>query len=108
PAWKLIDLLQTMRDRQGNVLIEGFHDNIVPPTEHELNLIRELPFDIEQIRKDIGDESLDMDQETYYRKLLFEPTFNIAGFTSGYGGTGDIKRDRKSTRLNSSHVSISY
>lgn len=88
PAWKLIDLLQTMRDRQGNVLIEGFHDNIVPPTEHELNLIRELPFDIEQIRKDIGDESLDMDQETYYRKLLFEPTFNIAGFTSGYGGEG--------------------
>lgn len=88
PAWKIIDLLQTMRDSEGNVLIEGFHDNIIPPTEHELNLINELPFDIEQVRKDVGDESIDMDQETYYRNLLFKPTFNIAGFTSGYGGEG--------------------
>ena len=29
-----------------------------------------------------------MDAEEYYRKLMLEPTFNIAGFTSGYGGEG--------------------
>src|SRR5690606_29722724 len=28
------------------------------------------------------------EKEEYYRKLTLEPTFNIAGFTSGYGGEG--------------------
>ncbi|MDQ0338127.1 acetylornithine deacetylase/succinyl-diaminopimelate desuccinylase-like protein [Caldalkalibacillus uzonensis] len=88
PAWKLIDLLRTMRDENGRVLIEGFYDNIRQPSEVELELIKNLPFDREQVAKQVGYKDLDMDGETYYRKLTMEPTFNIAGFNSGYGGEG--------------------
>ncbi|WP_345783707.1 M20/M25/M40 family metallo-hydrolase [Ureibacillus aquaedulcis] len=88
PAWELIDLLHTMRDRDGKVLIEGFYDNIRHPSEKEKELIRNLPFDREQVAEQIGYNDLDMDGETYYHKLTMEPTFNIAGFTSGYGGEG--------------------
>ncbi len=36
----------------------------------------------------IGLTHLDLDGEAYYRKLSLEPTFNISGFTSGFGGEG--------------------
>lgn len=88
PVWKLIDLLQTMRNKDGQVLIEGFYDHIIPPTEHEKELIRKMPFDVRSIGEKIGYPSLDMDSETYYRKLTMEPTFNICGIESGYTGEG--------------------
>ena len=88
PAWTLIDLLRTMRDENGRVLIEGFYDHIRKPSEAEKELIRKLPFNREQVAEKIGYPALDMDGETYYNKLTMEPTFNIAGFTSGYGGEG--------------------
>jgi acetylornithine deacetylase/succinyl-diaminopimelate desuccinylase-like protein len=88
PAWKVIDLLRTMRDRQGNVTIEGFYDGVTPPDTATLDLIRELVFDKQKIRAAVGYDGFDMDAGEYYRKLMLEPTFNIAGFTSGYGGEG--------------------
>ncbi|MCD8511419.1 MAG: M20/M25/M40 family metallo-hydrolase [Bacillus sp. (in: Bacteria)] len=88
PAWKLVELLQTMRDETGKILIDGFYDDIIPPTESELNLLRSLPFDLEEAKVTTSYSSLSMEGEDYYRKLAFEPTFNIAGFTSGYGGEG--------------------
>jgi acetylornithine deacetylase/succinyl-diaminopimelate desuccinylase-like protein len=88
PAWKMIELLNTMRDDHGKVLIEGFYDDVIAPTDTELDLINELPFNIEDIKKDIGDDNLDMSKETYCQNLMFEPTLNIAGFISGYGGEG--------------------
>jgi len=88
PAWKIIDLLQTMLDSQDKVRIDGFYDGVSPPGPQTLDLIRSLPFDKQKIRAAIGYDGFDMDVETYYRKLMLEPTFNIAGFTSGYGGEG--------------------
>src|SRR5690606_29931287 len=58
------------------------------PTENELKIIKELPYNQRDIAEKIGYNDLDMDGEMYYRKLTMEPTFNIAGFTSGYGGEG--------------------
>jgi acetylornithine deacetylase/succinyl-diaminopimelate desuccinylase-like protein len=77
-----------MRDRQGNVTIDGFYDGVIPPDAATLDLIHKLPFDKEKTRATIGYDDFDMDAETYYRKLMLEPTFNIAGFASGYGGEG--------------------
>ncbi|WP_249869676.1 M20/M25/M40 family metallo-hydrolase [Oceanobacillus saliphilus] len=88
PAWRLIDLLQTMRDQNGNVLIEGFYDNIREPSAKEQELLQTLPFDKDDIGEKIGYPGLDMDGKTYYHKLTMEPTFNIAGIHSGYSGEG--------------------
>ncbi|MGI2328116.1 M20/M25/M40 family metallo-hydrolase [Planococcus sp. YIM B11945] len=88
PAWKIIDLLNTMRDPDGRILIDGFYDHIRPITKKEEELIRNLPFDKANIAEQIGYDQFDLEKEDYYRKLTMEPTFNIAGFTSGYGGEG--------------------
>jgi acetylornithine deacetylase/succinyl-diaminopimelate desuccinylase-like protein len=77
-----------MRDEHGRVLIEGFYDHILPISEHDSQLLNEMPFDRDQVAKLIGYESLDMDGGTYYRKLTMEPTFNICGIHSGYTGEG--------------------
>lgn len=88
PVWMLIDLLNTMRDKNGNVLVKGFYDNIRPSSDMEKELLKQLPFDKEDIGDKIGYNKLDMDGETYYRKLTMEPTFNIFGIESGYNEPG--------------------
>lgn len=45
PVWKLVDLLSTMRFPDGRVAIEGFYDQVVPPTEYERELLASVPFD---------------------------------------------------------------
>src|SRR5699024_2452424 len=88
PAWKLVELLNTMRDESGNILIEGFYDNIRQPTEDELELISALPYDVSNLGEQIGYPELNMTKEEYYENLMFKPTLNINGFQSGYGGEG--------------------
>ncbi|CAM4157736.1 M20/M25/M40 family metallo-hydrolase [Jeotgalicoccus halotolerans] len=86
PAWKLMRLLNTMRDDDGNVLVDGFYDNIRKPGGKEMELLKRLPYDQQDIAEKIGYEDLDMDGASYYHKLTMEPTFNIAGIESGYTG----------------------
>jgi len=88
PVWKLINLLQTMRDPNGNVLIKGFYDNVLKPSKEEKVLLKKLPYDAADIGQKIGYDRLEMDGETYYHKLTMEPTFNICGIQSGYTGEG--------------------
>jgi acetylornithine deacetylase/succinyl-diaminopimelate desuccinylase-like protein len=88
PSWKLIDVLKTMRNSDGKVLIKGFYDNIIAPSQQEKELLRKLPFDKDDIASKLGYTDLNMDGVTYYHKLTMEPTFNIGGITSGYGGDG--------------------
>lgn len=88
PAWDLINLLKTMRDDDGNILIGGFHDDIRQPTEEEWDLIDQLPFDQQNIGEQIGYPKLKMTKKQYYENLMFKPTLNINGFNSGYDGDG--------------------
>ncbi len=88
PAWELVKLLNTMRDNKGRILIEGFYDDIRQPGKHDLDLISNLPFDKNRLAEHTGYQGFDMSRDEYYQNLIFEPTMNIAGFHSGYGGEG--------------------
>lgn len=89
PAWQIIDLLHTMRNSEGRVLIEGFYDEVREPTDLELKLTASMPFDRQGFLKQMGlSESPIKDATDYGSRLMYQPTFNIAGFTSGYGGRG--------------------
>lgn len=86
PAWKLMRLLNTMRDDDGKVLVDGFYDKIRKPSDKEMELLKRLPYDQQDIAEKIGYADLDIDGASYYHKLTMEPTFNIAGIESGYTG----------------------
>lgn len=89
PAWTLIDLLRTMRDENGRVLIEGFYDRVRRPTPFERALAAGIPFDPQVHAQALGLAGTPIrDAADYADRLMFQPTFNIAGFTSGYGGPG--------------------
>jgi len=61
PAWKLINVLQSMRaGTDGEVLIEGFYDDVRPVTIEDIRYLQEQPFDLQETGRVIGYEALDM------------------------------------------------
>ena len=89
PIWTLVHLLASMKDEQGLITIDGFYDNVLPPTPAELVASDALPLDIIEIMHKAGLARLDEPQARPFNdRLSFWPTFTINGFHSGYGGPG--------------------
>ena len=90
PSWRLIQALRTLRDEDGNVTLDRLDELADEPSEKDLEAIRNIPFDAEELKKSWGVESFDRDLsgEEALREMLLEPSANIAGFMSGYTGPG--------------------
>jgi acetylornithine deacetylase/succinyl-diaminopimelate desuccinylase-like protein len=89
PIWTLVHLLGTMKNATGEITIEGFHDNVVPPTELERAAAARLPLDPDKVRGELAlarfDEPAD---RPVADRLMFHPTLTINGLHGGYGGPG--------------------
>ena len=89
PIWELIHLLASMKNTQGEITIEGLNDNVISPTDLELEAVSRLPLDLEAYKAELELDQLDKPLERpFYDRLMFHPTFTINGFHSGYGGPG--------------------
>ncbi len=88
PVWMLVNLLSTMVDPAGRVLIEGFYDNVRPIGPVEERLLAGMEFDPREFAATMGLDDLPMDGATYWKRIMLEPYFNISGFASGYVGPG--------------------
>jgi Acetylornithine deacetylase/Succinyl-diaminopimelate desuccinylase and related deacylases len=85
-GWELLKLLNTMKDKDDNILIEGFHDDVEPPSAFELQVIDDLPFDAAATAKLYGVPALSMDKRDFFIKLNLKPSLTINGLVSGYQG----------------------
>jgi acetylornithine deacetylase/succinyl-diaminopimelate desuccinylase-like protein len=89
PAWRVVEFLSSLRKPDGTVAIEGFYENIVPPTLKEREMMAQMPFDEKKFMEKYGLRKFaPPDNLSFMEKLMFRPTLNIAGITSGYGGPG--------------------
>ncbi len=88
PAWDLVRLLNEIYPSNGNCKIPHFYDEVLPATEYEKDLIKKMPFDKAQFLNQMNLEETIMTNEDYWHKLMFEPTVNICGLSSGYQGSG--------------------
>jgi acetylornithine deacetylase/succinyl-diaminopimelate desuccinylase-like protein len=89
PIWELIHLLATMKNANGEITIAGLSDNVIPPTQMELDAVARLPLDLDEFKADLGINQLDKPLDRpFYDRLMFHPTFTINGFHGGYGGPG--------------------
>ncbi|HKL28792.1 MAG TPA: M20/M25/M40 family metallo-hydrolase [Natrialbaceae archaeon] len=89
PAWELVRVLSSMVDENGRVAIDGFYDDVRPIGEVDREALDAMPFDAEAVMDDLGlDGFAEGPGDSYLEKLLYYPTLNVAGFTSGYGGEG--------------------
>ena len=93
PVWHLVEALSTLRSPDGKVLIGGFYDDVVPPTEEDEAILRALPFEEDAERERLGvdsfvggDTGIDL-----VRRYYFEPTCNIAGIVAGFTVPGASK-----------------
>ncbi len=90
-AWRLVWALNSLKGKDERILIPGFYDGIIPPTERELELMEKLPdvadeyknrFGVKEFIKGIkGGNELKIEE-------VFTPTCTICGLNSGYQGPG--------------------
>ena len=85
PALMMAQLLASMKDDNGQVLVKGFYDDVVPLTETEKAAIDKVPNADSVLKKDLeiaqpegGDRSL--------LYAIMQPSLNINGMASGNVG----------------------
>jgi acetylornithine deacetylase/succinyl-diaminopimelate desuccinylase-like protein len=86
-AWALASLKDPST---GRVLVEGFYDRVRGPSPRELDATRQVPFDEEDLKRQMGVARFiggvtGFDAQL---QLLYEPTCTVCGFESGYTGPG--------------------
>jgi acetylornithine deacetylase/succinyl-diaminopimelate desuccinylase-like protein len=90
PTWRLVWALSTLKDQQDRVLIPHFYDDVIEPTEEELQALAHYRYDEQANKEYLGISKFvnDVTGIELKRKHLFEPTCNICGISSGYTGEG--------------------
>jgi acetylornithine deacetylase/succinyl-diaminopimelate desuccinylase-like protein len=89
PLWTLVHLLATMKNPQGEITIDGFYDQVLPPTPLERAALERLPVAVAAIQHELGLRQLDQPLDRpFYDRLSLWPTLTINGLHGGYGGSG--------------------
>ncbi|MBM2716286.1 M20/M25/M40 family metallo-hydrolase [Mesorhizobium caraganae] len=87
--WKLVHLLGTMKNADGEITIEGLVEPVIPATNYERDAVARLPLDLDAVKADLGLMELDAPRDRgYYDRLMFHPTLTINGLHGGYDGPG--------------------
>jgi len=90
PAWRLVWALNTFKGPDEKVMVEGFYDDVVPPSKTDLEWLARMPRDETAQLKGLGLKQflLGLTGVELGVKSLFQPTCTICGLTSGYQGPG--------------------
>jgi acetylornithine deacetylase/succinyl-diaminopimelate desuccinylase-like protein len=90
PAWRLIWALGSLKGPDERIRVPGFYDDVRPPDERDRAMLAAWDFDEAGQLAEIGMERfvLGLTGEAVKEKLLFQPTCNVCGFHTGYGGPG--------------------
>lgn len=85
PIAMLARLLASMRDDEGRILIDGFHDDVVPPTARERAAIAEMPPIDDALRRDLGLGRVEGGGALLNERIML-PALNVNGIASGQVG----------------------
>ena len=90
PAWRLIWALESMKNKENQVLIPGFYDDVAELTQEDYQLTKQFIFSEEETKEKLVKQNLvnNITGEALKRQLIFSPTCNICGFESGYTDEG--------------------
>ena len=89
-AMYMIGALASLRDQEMNIRLDGFYDKVVKPTDADRKMMAKIDPEVDKRRQLVGFERLvrDPKPEQVIEQMLFTPTCNIAGVTTGYQGPG--------------------
>jgi acetylornithine deacetylase/succinyl-diaminopimelate desuccinylase-like protein len=86
PGMRLAQLLSSMKDKDGNVTIAGFYDDVVPLSETEKLALSKIPPVESILKEDLALGKPDGGGRSFM-ELLTLPTLNINGMASGNVGS---------------------
>ncbi|MBI3840933.1 MAG: M20/M25/M40 family metallo-hydrolase [Thaumarchaeota archaeon] len=88
--WRLVRLLNMLKDTNERILVPGWYDGVETLAEDELSVLEGMPFDGEEFRKAYGAKEFlgGMNSDMAKKALVQRPTGNIAGIWAGYTGPG--------------------
>jgi acetylornithine deacetylase/succinyl-diaminopimelate desuccinylase-like protein len=83
------ELVSSFHGKHGEILVEGFYDQLIPLTDADRERIAKIPFDESDYRGQIGIDSL-IGEPGYstYERAWARPTLEINGLWGGYSGDG--------------------
>ena len=90
PAWRLVQVLRTIKDENGEIALDGLDELAGEPSEKDLKAIDSIPFDEAALKASWGVAELDrgLTGKDALREMLLKPTANIAGIQAGYTEAG--------------------
>ncbi len=91
-AYRLVQALNSLRDENSRILIDGFYDALKPLSESEIQAIDKIDLHEEKLKETYGiDEYLNELTGNDLKKAYYgDPSCNICGLTSGYQGKGSM------------------
>ncbi len=89
PGQLLSELIASMKDEEGNVIINGFYDDVEPLSELEKEALANIPLIDEDLKQELGINDPE-GTESYHERLL-RPSLTIKGLSSG--NTGKLARN---------------
>jgi acetylornithine deacetylase/succinyl-diaminopimelate desuccinylase-like protein len=85
----LAEILASFRDEHGTIQVEGFYDNVRPLSEEERQAYRELNFDEDALKEEVGVQELFGEKGySYLEQTWARPTLEINGVFGGFSGEG--------------------
>lgn len=89
PGQLLSELIASMKDADGNVVIDGYYDDVAPLSEGEQQALAAIPTIDESLKKELGIN--DPEGSSTYNERLLLPSLTIKGLSSG--NTGKLARN---------------
>ena len=89
PIHALARLLATLHDDQGRIAVEGFYDDVTPPTHEEQRILDTMSFDDATYEAATGVPPSGGDTGTApFVRLGFMPSIDVNGIQGGFAGDG--------------------
>jgi len=84
PAFRLMQLIASMKDNQGRVTIAGYYDGIELDKKTKV-ILQQVPDDEAVMRKKLGISEIDAVANNYQEAIQY-PSLNVRGLSSGWIG----------------------
>ncbi|WP_449442694.1 dipeptidase [Ureibacillus acetophenoni] len=85
----LAEILASFRNEDGKILVEGFYDQVLPLSDEERQAYKDLNFDEESLKEEIGVNELFGEAGfSYLERTWARPTLEINGVYGGFSGEG--------------------
>lgn len=85
----LAEILASFRDEHGTIQVAGFYDHVRPLSEEERQAYRDLNFDEEALKEEVGVKQLFGEKGySYLEQTWARPTLEVNGVFGGFSGEG--------------------